>query len=352
MTIMRTWVEARRKEPCSICGKGDWCSRSTDDALAICRRLQRDGAITKHDKNGSEFYLYRLGDQPPRKPAVSLPDVPTARLADVGTRDRVYQALLAHLNLSPTHDEALRARGLSDTHIQRGAYRTLHLRGRSLIARHLVSQFGPEICATIPGLVQKDRYWSLAGSPGLVIPQRDTTGRIVALLLRPDDPTHGKYLSLSSAKYGGPSPGSNIHVPRLVSVTPDTDIRLTEGALKADVANALSGVLTLGLPGVAPWPLALPILEQLQPKTVLLAWDSDWRRNPTVACSLADAAMELTRQGFNVQFEYWCPDQGKGIDDVLLAGHIPEWRHWTYSLAAKTRGLSGTKAPKGGWRHG
>jgi hypothetical protein len=44
------------------------------------------------------------------------------------------------------------------------------------------------------------------------------------------------------------------------------------------VATALSGVLTLGIPGVAPWRMALKVLEQLQPKTVLLAWGANWRR--------------------------------------------------------------------------
>jgi hypothetical protein len=293
-----------------------------------------------------------LSREPLSRPAPSA-----VALADVATRDRVYQSLLTHLALSPAHRQDLHLRGLDNTHIERGVYRSLPLRGRSAIAGRLVDQFGPETCGTVPGIIQKPgrggrRYWTLAGSPGLLIPQRDTAGRIVALLIRPDDPTHGKYLALSSAKYDGPSPGANCHVPRFVPVAPASDIRLTEGILKADFATVLSAVLTLGLPGVSAWRMALPILEQLQPKNILLAWDADWRRNPAVACSLADAAMELTQQGYHVQFEYWCPDKGKGIDDVLSAGHVPERRHWTYALAAKTRGLSGTKAPKGVMCHG
>jgi hypothetical protein len=203
--------------------------------------------------------------------------------ADVATRDRVYHARLFHLALSPEHRANLRLRGLDDAHLQRGAYRSWQLRGRSAVAKHLVNQFGLATCASIPGFIQREgsggrRYGSLAGAPGLVIPQRDIAGRIIALLLRPDDPTYGKYLALTSAKYGGPSPGSNIHVPCFVPVTLGADIRLTEGALKADVATALRGVLTLGIPGVAPWRMALKVLEQLQPKTGLLAWDATWRR--------------------------------------------------------------------------
>ena len=187
---------------------------------------------------------------------------------------------------------------------------------------------------------------------GLLIPVRDVDGRIVALKIRADQAGDGpRYTTLSSKKHGGPGPGAQCHVPLHPGLATDV-VRITEGELKADVATVLSGVLTLGIPGVAQWRMALPILEAFQPKTILLAWDADWRRNPAVACSLADAAQELTQQGYHVQFEYWCPDQGKGIDDVLSAGHVPERRHWTYALAAKTRGLSGTKAPKGVMCHG
>jgi hypothetical protein len=88
------------------------------------------------------------------------------------------------------------------------------------------------------------------------------------------------------------------------------------------------------------WRLALSILEQLQPKTVLLAWDADWRHNPHVAYSLGECAKCLNKQSFCVQMEDWSPDQGKGIDDILLAGHRPKVRPWQAAIAAKRQGTA------------
>ena len=59
----------------------------------------------------------------------------------------------------------------------------------------------------------------------------------------------GKYLYVSSAKHGGPGPGAPAHLP-YGSTAPAAIVRVTEGALKADVAQALSGLPTSGLPGV------------------------------------------------------------------------------------------------------
>jgi hypothetical protein len=59
----------------------------------------------------------------------------------------------------------------------------------------------------------------------------------------------------------------------------------------------------------------------LQPRAIWLAFDADWRTNPVVARALAAAAMALTNQGWSVLIEVWDPAQGKGIDDVLVAGH-------------------------------
>jgi hypothetical protein len=322
---MGTWIDACSKEPCIICGKGDWCSRSTDGAWAICRRLQRDDAIVKHDRNGSEFFLYRLGDQTPRKPAVSLPDVPTARLADVSTRDRIYRALLSDLGLSAEHRADLEKRGLSGAHILAGDYASLPLQGRAKIAQRLVDAYGQYDRAGVPGLYVASegarRWWTLAGMPGLLIPVRDADGRIVALKIRAD---HGdpRYSTFSSRKHGGPGPGALCHVPLHTGLATDV-VRVTEGELKADVATALSEVLTLSVPGVGNWRLALPVLEALGTREVLVAFDADWRSNGHVARALSAAASELRRLRYIVWCEIWARASGKGIDDVLHKGVTP-----------------------------
>src|SRR5262249_29587763 len=150
-------------------------------------------------------------------------------------------------------------------------------------------------------------WGSIAGAAGLLIPVRNLDGPIVALKVRANDPGDGpKYTTISSAKHGGPSPGAQVHVPLHDGPYGDT-VRLTEGELKADIATALSGLLTVSIPGVALWRKVLPVLQLLQPRQVRLAFDADWRTNPYVARALAHGAFALVKAGYAVQVEDWNP---------------------------------------------
>jgi len=195
------------------------------------------------------------------------------------------------------------------------------------LAERLVERFGADVCRQVPGLYIREQegrqWWSLTGAHGLVIPIRDVQGRIIALKVRSDDEgVNQKYTTVSSTKYGGPGPGAPVHVPPHTGLSVDV-IRVTEGELKADIATALTGTLTLSIPGVSTWRAAVPILQQLQPRTIWLAFDADWRNNPLVARAMVATAMALTTHGWSVLVEVWDPTEGKGIDDVVAAGHRP-----------------------------
>jgi hypothetical protein len=215
------------------------------------------------------------------------------------------------------------------------------LAGRAALARRLVEQWGADVCARIPGLYVAERedrrWWSLAGAPGLLIPVRDLEGRIVALKIRADAPGDGpRYTLLSSTRYGGPGPGAQVHVP--LHIGAHDVVRVTEGELKADIATALSGMLTLSLPGVAHWAAVVPVLAGLHPRQVLLAFDADWRTNRQVALALGHIALALLRAGYALQTEDWAPAQGKGIDDLLAAGGLPARHAATLALGGLLRG--------------
>ena len=77
---------------------------------------------------------------------------------------------------------------------------------------------------------------------------RDLQTRIIALKVRADGGDGPRYSSVSSYNHGGAGAGAHVHVP--VFDGDCTIVRVTEGELKADVATVLSGILTLGLPGV------------------------------------------------------------------------------------------------------
>jgi DNA primase len=277
-----------------------------------------------------------------RQPRPLRPASARVPCAAPATLDVVYCALLAALPLASSHRQALLQRGLADSEIRRRHYGTLPLQGRAALAKKMVDWWGADVCAQVPGfyLAARDgqRWWSLAGAAGLLIPVRDRDGHIVALKVRADDPGDGpKYTTISSARHGGPSPGAQVHIPHHDSLHSET-IRLTEGELKADVATVLSGMLTVSVPGVALWRRVLPMLQALQPQRVRLAFDADWRTNPHVAQALGQAAFALVQVGYAVQVEVWDPALGKGVDDLLAAGYPPAVQSVALAFGASVRG--------------
>lgn len=321
------WEDVTREIPCHSCRKADWCRRTTDGAFAICHRHNDGTAEERRDTNGQLYYLYRLRESPRGErwpePRFSLADG-NGELAGVDVRSQVYTALLSHLNLSAEHRDNLALRGFrGDPHA--AGFRTFD-RQRVYAARELVRQGLEHHLPRVPGFYVKEkngaRYWCVRGPAGLLVPVRDTEGKIQALLVRADDPGDGgKYVYLSSKKLGGAGPGSPVHVPLFTG--DKTTVRVTEGALKADVATSISGVLTIGLPGVANWRRAAALLRKLGAMTVRVAFDADARRNSNVADSQLALVKALRAAQFQVQLETWDQVHGKGIDDLLAKGHTP-----------------------------
>jgi hypothetical protein len=233
---------------------------------------------------------------------------------------------LARLILTAPHRDNLRGRGLTDEVIDRNSYRTLLVRGRARLAKELRERFGDALLQ-VPGFVVKEkagqRYVTIAGAAGILVPVRDLEGRVIALKVRRDDPGDGpKYIYVSSANSGGPGPGSPVHVPLGIQA-PNDVARLTEGELKSDVAFVLTGLPTISIPGAANWRPGLDMLKALGVKTVRLALDMDAKQKPGVARGLLTCAEALVAESYALELERW-PEEHKGIDDLLAAGGIVE----------------------------
>jgi hypothetical protein len=325
------------EHPCPICGKASWCTISADGQTAYCRRGDRPGGTKRQDKHGDAFWIYQLGGtSSPVAKSAGASRQPEER-ADPDTLNRVYRALLAKLRLADAHRLALRHRGLNDDQIGKGGYRTLGIERRREIAADLVQKFGVETCAQVPGLYQKTpgqaTTWTIGGPAGLLIPILDVQGRVVALKVRADNPGDaGKYLYLSSKPHGGPGSGAPVHVPPFNGRT--EVVRVTEGELKAAVATACTRILTISIPGVSSWRKAIPVLRELGAKRVLLALDADARRKRLVAAALRDLAAALVEAGLELAVETWDEEDGKGIDDLLVAGQQPTVAEGDAALAA------------------
>lgn len=333
MSTKEKWNEVNAEHPCPICEKPDYCRRSPNGNLIACRRESRGAHKTKTYKDGSEAYLHRLRDDddatgngrakselPIRRPAGLNDDKPEIPPADIETWDRAYRLLLTELSLSQEHRQALRERGLSEEQIDASEYRTLP-RNNGKVAKKLHETLGADF-ETVPGFLTNGKIRIAAA--GLLVPVRDADRRIVAIKVRSDRPSAScKYFYLSSTKYEGPGPGSPAHVPASVCGPCET-VRVTEGELKADVSTGLSGVPTISFPGVSSWRVVLPVLRALGARLIRVAFDADADTNKHVARALLDCVNELQAQGYEVEFEQWPLEAGKGIDDLLAIGGTPE----------------------------
>lgn len=333
---MRDWTPVSRSAPCEACGHGDWCARHSNGAWLLCMRSEYGPCgkgREKANRDGTPYWVHQLGEA---TIDLSREDEPAlqsgAERASAEDLHRVYSDLLDGLRLLERHRDALMGRGLPEGAIAANGYRTMPAADRARLAARLVDSHGADLCARIPGLFVKredDRvWWTVGGCAGLVIPARDRLGRIIALeVRREDDGTEGpRYRPLTSSgpdRGNGPAPLLAPHYP-LGAVAGERTVRLTEGRLKGDVATAITGILTIALPGVSCWRPALQELRELGAVRILLAYDADWHRNANVARAMLSTMEALLAEGMEVAVEVWDESDGKGIDDLLAGGGAPQ----------------------------
>jgi Protein of unknown function (DUF3987)/Domain of unknown function (DUF3854) len=312
------YVEAREDRILIRCNAG--CS-----AQAVCDRLDHDMSdlfLTADEPMvETEPDLIVAEGQVSSNSAVATMTSTTAATvpADIDLRHAIYFELLERLELSTSHFEDLRRRGLSAEEIARRGYKTADAsRIRTAVDSLLSTHGGPQLL-TVPGFAERNGYISFLARNGFLIPARDPNGRIIALKVRHDAGHNGPKYSWASTRES--SCGNPVHVP-LGAPTPAATIRLTEGELKADIATVRSGIPTISAPGVGNWELAVPVLQELGAGTVLLAMDMDGK--PGTLAAVEKAIYGLTKSGFTVSAEWWDSALGKGIDDLLAAGHQPE----------------------------
>jgi hypothetical protein len=316
---------------CPICNHADWCLVAR--SYAICMRIESD----RPSRSGLGGWIHRLkgslqsADWTPGP--VFRPTSNPTTIAPLEQRDMAYRSLQTATTLSEKHRLALLNRGYSQEEIASRGYRTLPFENRWKLARQCCNGNATDL-AHVPGFfVGTSRtghsYWSIAGSPGLLIPCRSPDGRIRAFRIRPDDPRGdgGKYRWFSSGnKHSGTGSGVHCHVAwPLSGELRDRAIWISEGEIKADLSAERLGAVVLSIPGVGNWARALADLCELLPGggRVVVALDSDWQSKAAVHQAIWCLRQACSAFGYGVQVALWNTTH-KGLDDLLTAGLSPE----------------------------
>lgn len=129
---------------------------------------------------------------------------------------------------------------------------------------------------------------------------------------------------------------------------------ITEGAKKAIVAMEVLGVPIVSINGVNGWGsrtednLLLNLLRRYGVKNVVLAFDSDDPHRPksveNVFAAQNTFARYLNANGITVTKAFWNPDEGKGLDDLILSKLQKQDKATVVSEMLQLLGLSSDNA--------
>ena len=260
-------------------------------------------------------------------------NVPQAQRASPQEIHNTLTALLALLTLSPAHREHLRTRrGLTDGQIgQFGFKSTPH----GCLCRTIAARLIKQGCVVegVPGFyTARDGAWTMKffnRTSGIVIPIRGVDGLLQGLQIRLDHPIKKegdppgkpgiKYLPFTSTgKPMGVTSGNPIH---FVGDPSSRVVYVTEGALKADIAHALTGrtfVATVGVNNTMGLDELFSFLHRNGTEEIVEAEDMDKYCNPNVSRGASKVHLLAMENGLRCRRLVWNPNY-KGIDDWLLA---------------------------------
>lgn len=275
--------------------------------------------------------------------------------------DKVFRILIDVSPLNEEHKKHLmEVRGLSEKEIQEGLYFTFPTRRKmATIAVRVKEAFeeGTDILETIPGFFfnKSDNLWTFATNKGIGIGIKNARGQVVGIQIRHDEKkeeTAPRYVWFSSsfAMYNdekfdcGTSSGSPVDVvyPEVIN---NTTVFITEGRFKAQQLAKEKGSIVLSVQGVTTWRGIVdelqsikfsPIAKQRYYKkdkpydiqVVLVAFDADMNYKYQVFQQLRSMTNQLENKNYNVYYLNWNEQLGKGIDDVILNGHIDDIKRY------------------------
>lgn len=265
-------------------------------------------------------------------------DIPQAERASEREIHRTYTAMMSALTLRPAHREHLRnKRGLTDAQIEQFGFKSTPPQHLCRTLARVLGEQGYTVQG-VPGFYIDD-YGKLTvrfyqRTAGILIPVRSVDGLLCGLQTRLDKPIRDKddppekegikYLTLSSTgKKMGTTSKSPVH---FVGDPCSRVVYVTEGALKADIAHALTGrtfAATIGANNTAGLDGLFAFLKRNGTEEIIEAEDMDKYHNSAVNRGATKVHQLAIKHGMACRQLIWDP-QYKGIDDWQLALHRKE----------------------------
>lgn len=309
-------------------------------------------------KNSAVAYEVRAKENVVAEPVKTAEEIAD----ELANQTDVYIGLLGLLGIDPEHEEQLKRRGVSLKEALLLGYRSLPAdRNQRIKICKALRQTGYELKG-VPGFFRlpprnyNKGQWCLGGDrwgfrdiksstgevykvSGLLIPTRDLDGKIRRLKIRNDAPAENvpdeikarfpeRYMAFSSTdREDGASAGAWVHIARPVYQTErpaDTKtLWITEGEIKADISALYLGETVLGMPGVGQSP-QLAIDNALKDGFTEICVAMDAEEKPHVKLAIAKLIKLGKENNLSVSVACWDESQGKGLDDLLVAGGAPE----------------------------
>lgn len=299
---------------CPACGE---VHGNAMDLWAYYHGISRD---TQEDTRKAAYKSYMSSDQSgiPLARTDVKPEPKELPLASSSSRGKAYSAMMSEMTLTDRHRKNLLRRGLSDEDIDFLGIKTMP--GKAA-GEQLIKKLNGIPLDGIPGIYgDKSKKLVSYKKRGMLIPQKDFSGRIQGCQIRFDtgDP---KYVFFSSAGYeNGTSAKAFIHwAVRDYSSYDCTRVILTEGPLKADIINKYTGLPVIAIPGVGSIKelgKALDVLKRKGMKILYIAFDMDYLTNPNVKNALSKLESLLIKKEIRFKQLRWDPAY-KGLDDYL-----------------------------------
>lgn len=324
---------ASKRNPCRVCGGTEWPCVNISAEKTVCHH-----EANLHGADGTwvenlEGWIHTIDPapmelQPRNGSATPAPRVLRVPMAGIDVRDRAYHKLLAPSPPIPEHLDHLCSpkRGFNLETIRARNYGT----GWSAAAMAEAADWcekNRDYAFGVPGIGDAIGGDGLIPytAPRILIPVRDVDGLIQGMqTYDPAAQSKGdRYRWLSSCGTRGaqlsPPP---LHVSRPIGEVQVDEVWLTEGPFKADICSDLLGAVFVAFQGVDCLRVESlgPVLEALGNPAVVVAIDADRAHNERVQAKHDEVCRYLADRGTRHAVASWAVQDGKGLDDLLLAG--------------------------------